>query len=346
MPMPKVLSVHGAAAAVLLSALPAWAQSALPGFELEHLEFNPGRGTAVMRNGELLVPGGMSLGLVGQYQRLPLVLLNGERRLEAVRDRASSVLAGSYGVLPWLEVGAQVPVVLWQQGDDPAPLGLTPLASQGLGTPEIQARLGLLNRRDEHPVDLSMDLGVGLPIGSEAVLGRDSGLRVRALAAMGTQVAWLKPTLEAGVLLRSRNPLSATGASGQALEVRLGAGVTTAGQGLRGELAVKAAFAADMAQPAVEVLGGGRIPLSEGLELHALAGPGLGRTPGTPIARVLLGVSFRQEPPPRMEVLPEPVPQLRLEELQTRPEYVPDSSVEPVPTRELLPPEPAPRSSP
>jgi hypothetical protein len=333
--------MHGAVAALLLSAAPAGAQSSLPGFELEHLEVNPGRGTVIMRNGEVLVPGGWSAGLVGQYQQLPLVLLNGERRLEAVRNRASAVLAGSYGVLPWLELGAQVPVVLWQQGEDPAPLGLTPLATQGLGTPELQARLGLFSRRDESPVDLSMDLGLGLPIGSAAVLGRDRGLRVRALAAMGTQVKFLKPALELGLMLRSRNPLS-TPSSGQALEFRLGAGVTTTGQGLRGELAVKAAFAADMPQPAVEVLGGGRIPLAEGLELTALAGPGLGRTPGTPIARVLLGVSFRQEPPPRMEVLPEPVPLLRLEELQTRPgRSRSNSQVEPVPTRELLPPEPA-----
>lgn len=338
--MPRPLLLHCALAAVLLGGQPSRAQSTLPGFELEHLEVNPGRGTAVMRNGELLVPGGLSVGLLGQYQQLPLVLLNGERRLEIVRNRASSVLSGSYGLLPWLEVGAQIPIVLWQHGDDPSTVGLTPLASQGLGTPEVQARLGLLSRRDDHPVDLSMDLGVGLPLGSAAVLGRDRGLRVRALAAMGTQVGFLRPALEAGVLLRSRNPLSAPGATGQALEVRLGAGVTTSGTGLRGELAVKGAFAADMAQPAVEVLGGGRIPLSDGLELHALAGPGLGRTPGTPIVRVLLGISFRREPPPILETLPEPVPQLRLEELQTRPERAPAQQVEPVPTRELLPPEP------
>ncbi|MCY1042039.1 hypothetical protein OV208_11995 [Corallococcus sp. bb12-1] len=346
MPMPKFPLKHGALVALLLGGLPARAQSTLPGFDLEHLEVNVGRGLSVLRNGELLVTGGLSVGLVGQYQQLPLVLLNGERQLELVRNRASAVLSGSYGVLPWLEVGAQVPIVLWQQGEDPSTVGLTPLASQGLGTPEVQARLGVLSRRDDQPVDLAVDLGLGLPLGSAAVLGRDSGLRVRALAHVGTQVGSLKPSLEAGVLLRSRNPLSAPGATGQALEVRLGAGVTTSGQGLRGELAVKAAFAADMAQPSVEVLGGGRIPLSEGLELHALAGPGLGNTPGTPIARVLLGVSFRSEPPPRMETLPEPVPQLRLEELQTRPERRPAQHVEPVPTRELLPPEPDSSSQP
>lgn len=107
------LSFHGAlVAGLLLAALPAHAQTSLPGFELEHLEVNPGRGSVVARNGELLVPGGLSVGLAGQYQQLPLVLRNGERRVELVRNRASAVLSGSYGLLPWLEVGAQLPVVL------------------------------------------------------------------------------------------------------------------------------------------------------------------------------------------------------------------------------------------
>ncbi|RKH10770.1 hypothetical protein D7V97_12965 [Corallococcus sp. CA053C] len=337
------LSFHGAlVAGLLLAALPAHAQTSLPGFELEHLEVNPGRGSVVVRNGELLVPGGLSVGLAGQYQQLPLVLRNGERRVELVRNRASAVLSGSYGLLPWLEVGAQIPVVLWQHGEDPGALGLTPLASQGLGTPDVQLRFGLLSRRDDHPVDLSLDLGVGLPLGSSPALARDAGLRVRALAAAGTQVGFLRASLEGGVLLRPRNPLS-TPSTGQALEVRVGALVATTGQGLRGELAVRSAFAGDMAQPSVEVLAGGRLPLPQGLELFALAGPGLGSTPGTPVARVLLGVAYLSEPPPRLESLPEPVPHLRLEELPTGPPpHPPRDTAEPVPTRELLPPEPSP----
>jgi hypothetical protein len=327
------------AVAALLGGSSAWAQASVPGFELERLDVTLGRSSMVSGNGELLVPGGMSAALVGQYQHLPLVLRNGERRVELVRSRASALLAGSYGVLPWLELGVQVPVVLWQKGEDPGPVGLAPLASQGLGTPVLQARFGLLSQRDERPVDLALDLAAGLPVGSSEALARDAGMRFQARATVGMSMGWLRPSLEAGVLLRSRNPLAPASSSAQALEVRLGAMLATTGKGLRGELAVRGAFAADASQPSVEVLGGGRLPLNPQLELFALAGPGLGATPGTPIARVLVGVSFRTEPPPRMEFLTEPVPQFSLEEAQTPKKELKPETVVPVPTRELMPSE-------
>lgn len=345
--MQTLAVTRGAILAALLSCASAWAQVTVPTFELDRLEVNMGRGSLVAGNGELLVQGGGSVGLVGQYQHLPLVLLNGERRVEMVRNRASAVLAGSYGVLPWLEVGAQIPVVLWQKGDDPSPVGLAPIATQGLGTPVLQLRLGLLSRRDEQPVDMSLDLAAGFPVGSQTALARDDGMRFQGRATVGTQLGWLHPALEAGVLLRPRNPLSAADASSKTLEVRLGAMATTTGKGVRGELAVRAAFAADTSQPSVEFLAGGRVPLSVyGLELSALAGPGIGATTGTPVARVLLGVGFRVEPPPRLEILKEPIPALTLEENQAPRVAGPPPGAEPVPTRELLPPEAPPRSEP
>lgn len=329
-----------AVASALLCSSMAWAQMSLPGFELERLDVTPGRGSIISSHGQLLVPGGMSVALAGQYQHLPLVLRNGERRLDLVRNRTSAILTGSYGVLPWLELGVQLPVVLWQKGDDPSAVGLAPLASQGLGTPVLQTRFGLMSQRAEQPVDLAMDLALGLPVGSSHALARDSGLRVQARATVGMPLGPLQSALEAGVLLRPRNPLAPSSASSQALEVRLGAMLATTGKQLRGELAVRGAFAADASQPSVEVLAGGRLPLNPELELFALAGPGLGATPGTPIARVLLGVSFRMEPPPRMEFLSEPMPQFHLEEAQTpKKEEARPQSVVPVPTRELMPSE-------
>jgi hypothetical protein len=334
------LLLRWAVASAFLSCSTAWAQVSLPGFELERLDVTLGRSSMVSGNGQLLVPGGMSAALVGQYQHLPLVLRNGERRLELVRSRASALLAGSYGVLSWLELGIQLPVVLWQRGDDPSAVGLAPLASQGLGTPVLQARFGLLSQRAEQPVDLALDLATGLPVGSSHALARDPGLRFQARATMGMLLGPLQSSIEAGVLLRSRNPLAPPSNSSQALEVRLGALLATTGKQLRGELAVRGAFAADASQPSVEVLAGGRLPLNPELELFALAGPGVGATPGTPIARVLLGVSFRMEPPPQMEFLTEPVPQFRLEEAQKpKKEVVQPATVVPVPTRELMPSE-------
>ena len=51
-----------------------------------------GRGTLLVGNGELMVPGGLSVGLLGHYQNLPLVLNDGERDLQVVQNRATGLL--------------------------------------------------------------------------------------------------------------------------------------------------------------------------------------------------------------------------------------------------------------
>lgn len=330
--------IRAAAVAALLSHSAAWSQTAPSGFELERLELNLGKGSLLSSHGELLVPTGVSAGLVSHYEHLPLVLQDGESHLERVRHRASLMLAASYGVLPWLEVGAQIPAVLWQKGGDPSLLGLPPLTARGLGTPVFQARLGLLSRREKHPVNLAVDLAAGLPVGSGSALARDAGLRFRAGATLGLDWGWLQPSLEAGVLLRPPNPLFRKGSPPVVPELRVGAVLATANQGLRGELALRGAFASDDKQPSLELLGGVRWPLMPRVELLALGGPGLGAAPGTPSARLLLGVNFLMEPPPALERLTEAIPHFTLEpEATAARREVPRPAVAPVPTRELLP---------
>jgi hypothetical protein len=338
--------IRGAALAAFLSGSTAWAQAAAASFELERLELNTGRGSLLMGNGELLVPRGLSVGLVGHYQHLPLVLQNGGEHLDRVRHRASTVLAGSYGVLPWLEVGAQLPVVLWQQGGDPSRMRLPPLAPRGLGTPVLQARLGLLSRRQEQPVDLAVDLGAGLPVGSGSALASDPGMRFRARVTVGRRWAWFEPALEAGVLVRPSNPLLDKNSTSFVPELRVGAVVAVTSERLRGELAIRGAFSVDTRPPSVEALGGMRMTLSNQLELFTLGGFGLGRVPGTPAARVLLGLSFHTQPPPGLERLTEAIPQFRLEqEPLTLQEEAPRQTATPVPTRELMPAEAPPANT-
>jgi len=277
----------------------------LPGFDLERLETNIGRGTVLMGNGELMKPSGLSVSLLGHYQRQPLVLNDGKQDLQIVSDRATALLSASYGVLSWLELGAQVPFVLWQQGADPKDVGLSSLSAQGIGTPVLQARLGVLSRRRRQPVDLSADLGVGLPFGTGTALAGDDGPRFQARMTVGTEVGWIQPSLEAGVLFRPNILLPTsqeavrTGASS---EVRIGAALATTGKGLRGELGFRATFAK---QVFMEALGGVRFPLLAGLDGFVLGGPGVGSAPGVPRFRVLAGISFRNEPPPPISFLDE-----------------------------------------
>ena len=326
---------RGAVTAALLVCSVASAQSSteLPGFDLERLDTNVGRGTALVGSGELLVPGGFSINLLGHYQRRPLRLSDGVQQLELVGHRATGLLAASYGVLSWLEVSAQLPYVLWQQGADARSIGLAPLTAQGLGTPVVQARLGFLSQElRQEPVDLSADLGVGLPFGAGTALAGDPGPRFHLRLNLGANMGWWRPSLEAGVLFRPAIQLASgtsTPKPGAASEVRLAAAASTTGQGLRGELNLRAVLTPAAGQSTIELLGGARFPLLNGLDTFVLAGPGLGNAPGTPLFRVMAGVSFRQEPPPRI-AFTEPIanralqltlnqPKARAEENRVRP---------------------------
>ncbi|WP_434391475.1 OmpA family protein [Melittangium boletus] len=326
-------------ALLLVACSQASAQTAdqVPGFDLERIDTNTGRGTLLVGNGELMVPGGLSVNLVGHYQLQPLVLNDGSRDLRIVQNRVTSLLGASYGLLPWLEVGAQVPFVLWQKGDSAGNLGLSELAAQGLGTPVLQARLGVLSQRRRQPLDLAADVGVGLPVGNALALAGDDGPRFHARMTAGLVVGWLQPSLEAGVLFRPKVRLanpgdSAASGSGASSEVRLGAALATTGKGFRGELAWRAIFAP---QVSMEVMGGVRFPLLSGLEAFVLGGPGLGAAQGTPILRVLAGVSFRSEPPPRIAYLDERADQELQLVMATTPPPSGDNSVRATPTWEL-----------
>jgi outer membrane protein OmpA-like peptidoglycan-associated protein len=324
-----------AAALVVCSLASAQSTEQLPGFDLERLDTNVGRGTLLVGNGELMTPDGLSVSLLGHYQRLPLVLNDGEQDLQIVRHRATALLSASYGVLPWLEVSAQVPFVLWQQGDDPANVGLSQLAAQGLGTPVIQARLGLLSRRYRQPVDLAADLGVGLPVGTGEALAGDDGPRFHARLLAGTTLGWLQPSLEAGVLFRPSILLATSAGSakqGARSEIRLGAGLATTGQGLRGELGLRTTISP---QVSMDLLGGVRFPLLVGLDAFIMGGPGIGGALGAPRFRMMAGVSFRNEPPPRISFIDENADrdlQLALAKPTPPPE---DNRTRPVPTWEL-----------
>jgi OOP family OmpA-OmpF porin len=294
-----------AAALLVCSLASAQSTEQLPGFDLERLETNVGRGTLLVGNGELMVPGGYTVSLLGHYQRLPLVLNDGEEDLQVVRNRATALLSASYGVLNWLEVSAQLPFVLWQQGDDPSLVGLGQLAAQGLGTPVLQARLGLLSQRQRQPVDLSADLGLGLPFGKGEALAGDDGPRFHARMTVGTTLGWVRPSLEAGVLFRPAILLATSaGAAKQGAnsEIRLGAALATTGKGLRGELGLRASLSP---QVSMDLLGGVRFPLIVGLEAFVMGGPGLGGALGAPRFRMLAGVSFRNEPPPKLSFIDE-----------------------------------------
>ncbi|MFY0526239.1 hypothetical protein ACN28I_24925 [Archangium gephyra] len=228
------------AVATFLFASAALAQpTGLPAFELERLELNPnGRGSLLMGTGELLPKGGFRLSLAGQYENDPLVMYrNGNRLGSVVGDRVTAHLLAAWAPMHWLELGVQLPLVAWQRGDDLSAQGVAAPASTGLSTPTAHVRLGLLAQRREAPVDLALELGVGLPVGSVDTLSRDSIVRLSPKVMVGRSFGALRAGVEAGALIRPAVVLGDAGEVQDELgnEVRLGAVLATTGEGLRGE---------------------------------------------------------------------------------------------------------------
>ena len=293
------------AVATLLLASAALAQpEGLPRFELERLELNPnGRGSLVMGTGELLPSGGFRLSLLGHYEKDPLVLYADGNPVGAlVGHRATAHLLVAWAPMRWLELGAQLPLVVWQRGDDLSARGLAAPASTGLSTPSAHVRVGLLSQRREAPVDLAVELGVGLPVGSEAAIARDSTFRFSPKVMVGRRFGLLRAGVEAGALVRPTVTLIADQNVQDEVgnEVRLGAVLATTGSGLRGELNVRGTVPLTRQPGSLELLAGVRLPLGSLAEVYALGGPGFGDTPGTPSFRVLLGVALggAEEPEP------------------------------------------------
>ncbi|MFP2927228.1 OmpA family protein, partial [Pyxidicoccus sp. 3LG] len=86
----------------------------LPAFDLERLTVTPTSRAALLGSaGLLLEPGTLRLAVVTHYQHRPLVMVrNGRRVGEVVRERALLHLAAAMALHPRLEVGAAMPVLV------------------------------------------------------------------------------------------------------------------------------------------------------------------------------------------------------------------------------------------
>lgn len=267
----------------------------IPAFELERLRLNPsGMGSWVLGTGELLPAGGYRLALAGHYENKPLILYEEGVLLGViVRHRATAVLSGAVGLGGRVELGAQAPLVLSQQGDDLTDRGVgTPQGGVAPGTPLLTVRLSLLAEQRKDSVDLSAGLSASPGLGSASALARE--LHAIPNLMLGRRFGAVRASLDAGFMLRPRivlnNDNNIQDELGHAL--RLSAGLSTTAEGLGGEVAAIGSVPTQREGYSLELLGGVRLPVGELLEVQGLTGLGLGNAPGTPRFRLLLGMSF------------------------------------------------------
>ncbi|KFE64062.1 Flagellar motor rotation protein MotB [Hyalangium minutum] len=289
--------------ASLLISVSALAQpQTLPKLELERLTLNPnGAGSLLVGTGEVLNAGGYRFSFTGHYQHDPLALYrDGEKQGSLVKGRVTGHLSAAYALFNWLELSAQVPVLLTQSGDDLTQfIPEQPSTGPGLGTPYLGVRFGLLSQEDEQPVDLSLGAQVGLPVGSASALAKDGSPRIIPSVMVGRRFGSLRAGLDAGIVVRSVSTLvedfNIQDEVGS--ELRLGGVLATTGEGIRGELNLIGSVPFSRSGGTLEALAGARLPMSSKIEAYGLAGVAVGEAPGTPTFRALLGVAYGHTPP-------------------------------------------------
>jgi hypothetical protein len=288
--------------ALLMSAgLPALAQRAPPAADVEQLWLDGGgQGGRFVPGGALLPGRSLRVG-VASFFTLGQVRAPGSSA-PLVGDRLGFQVFGAAGVLPWLEVGAVMPVVGAQAGV----AGLE-LAGAGLGNPWLHARASLLG--DEAPVAVAMALGVAIPVGTAIALG-NGGFEFAPRLHFGRAFAGWQLAGELGLLVRPRVDFSSVAhvdgviSSSQAW---VAAAVTAPpGTGARGEVSVRAFVPLQGGRAGIEAQLGVRWPLGP-VELFASAGPGFGGEPTTPWLRAVCGLAFSSVPPPGAPVRVEEV---------------------------------------
>ncbi len=300
---------RGLALALALTSLAAGAQEASPlqrGFDLERLELNPGaEGSLLVGLGELLPQGHYRATVLAHYAHNPLLFVDTGRELAVVGSRATAHLAAAYAPLDWLQVGLQVPLVAFQGGDTllMQQKNIAAPASQALATPTVSGRFGLLRQEVHGGVDLAVELGVGLPLGSRDAFSRDGdSLRFAPKVMVGRHFGFIRAGAELGYTRRPR--LLLTEKEGDiedevGEELRVGLALATTGRRMRWEFNVRGMVPLTNQPPSVELLPGGRYLVSPSLELFGLVGIGVGSAPGTPLFRLMVGGAFGQVTPPR-----------------------------------------------
>ena len=268
----------------------------LPAVDVEQAWLDPAaRGSTLVGTGRTLGETDFRLGVAAFYTFNNLHTAT----ISPLVDRLGLQVFGALGVTRWLELGANVPVIVFQQGDRH-----TDVASAGLGNPFLHAKVAVLD--DSHAVTMGVALAVGLPIGSGPVLG-NGGLEVAPKLQIGKTLEAWQWAAELGILYRPQVSLQAvTGAPSDSVgsQVWLAGAVTSVNTtGPRGEASVRVHASLAGGNAGVEWQLGLRVPLGK-VEFFASAGPGFFGEPTTPTLRAYLGFAVANTPltqPPCVE---------------------------------------------
>nr|WP_211484444.1 flagellar motor protein MotB [Corallococcus exiguus] len=278
-------------------ALESGPKSPLPMFDLQRLRLDPAAlGSLVVGTGRTLEAGQLRVALNYHYEQLPLHFQTRWEPGEGtglVENKMTAHLTVGFGVLSWLEVGGELPLVL-TQGGKPTLEYYGP-NSGGIATPWLTARAAVLRQTKGAPINLSVGFTAGLPVGSRAAQAHEDYAWQPRLqlgyVGEGFQVGG-----EAGIFLRKRQDLGPVSYDPRDIagnELRLGATVTSLhGELTRGEVSVLTGIPLNGGRVGAELLIAIRRHALSSLDLYVMGGPGVGAGFDTPTFRFVAGVSW------------------------------------------------------
>ena len=255
-----------------------------------------GEGTA------LSPPGRITLGATLSWVDRPLVVVDpaGDLDAELVRGRLGLDLGLAVGVTPWLELGAVMPAVLYQDGDTQATgYVLPPLASAGTGDLRLRAKVALLTSVND-------GFGVGFlleglfPTAMSGGFAGNDGFGGQAMILADFRLLGWHLALAAGYRIRPRRELGDLTVDDEILwsaAVRVPLprrfGVFLQAQGAHGVLGPDGPFGAQDESPVLLHAG---VDLPGLGDLRAVVGGGLGVTSGYGSPRFDLFLQVRYAP--------------------------------------------------
>lgn len=286
-----------------LVALAAVAQAEVPTADVEQVWLDPaGRGSLWVGNGRGLEAMGFRVGASLFFTQGNLRSQGTVTSSALVSGRLGVQVFGALGVTDWLELSANVPIFVYQDGS-----GSLGLASAGMGNPWLTAKVNVFD--GTAPVALAVLLGVGFPFGTPVAQG-NGGLEAMPRIQLGKVFDVFQVGGELGFLYRATvDYASVTGRLGD----RVGSQVYVAGtitsistSGPRGELSARLFVPVTGGPVGVEGLAGVRWAVGD-VELFGAVGPGFFGEPTTPSVRAYFGAAFANTPltqPPCLEGRP------------------------------------------
>jgi hypothetical protein len=234
--------------------------------------------------------------VVGAYGHRPL------RHTDDGREYVTSQLFGyadlTLSLAHLLMLNVDLPVAIWQQGDD----GFSDEPGTALGDLRTTLRIGAY-RSPQQEVGVGAQLDVWFPTGNADLLAGDGAMRASPKLGLSGTVDWFHYALSAGYLFRERARLGTAEVGGA---ITYGAGVAALlwqdtlqiGPEIQGQAVVPdsdhdASFFDEGLTP-VEALFGAKLRLGF-VVLGAAAGPGLTNAPGVAAYRFVGSVAFVED---------------------------------------------------